>query len=245
MSQIQISKLNYTYSDGIAALKDIDLNLKQDSKTALVGPNGAGKTSLLLAIVGLIKTEGEILIGNTQLTPESVIDLRKGMSFVFQNPDELLFMPTVLEDVCFGLDTLGLTEKQIELRARKALEQVQLSEFEQRSAHHLSYGERRKVCLATSLARQSTLVIFDEPTRELDPHGRRNFINLFLKMAGTLILATHDLELVLETCDQMILIDGGQIIKMGNPKSILIDKELMEHHRLEVPHSLTHHPHSH
>jgi len=245
MSKIQISNLTYKYSDGVAALDEVNLTLDHGSKTALVGPNGAGKTSLLMSISGLIQTQGDIKIDGVSISKESLSDLRKDMSFVFQNPDEMLFMPTVLEDVCFGLDTLGLSEAQAKTRAREALEQVSLGGFDERSAHHLSYGERRGVCLATSIARRSALTIFDEPTRELDPFGRRNFINLFLQMAGTLILATHDLELVLETCEQMILIDGGSVIQQGDPKTILMDQELMEQHRLEVPHSLTRHPHSH
>ncbi len=245
MSHIQVNQLAYAYSDGIQALKAIDFYLESGSKTALVGPNGAGKTSLLLALAGLIETEGNIALDGVQLSPKTAADLRLKMSFVFQNPDEMLFMPTVLEDVCFGLDTLGLTQTEVKDRAREALTQVSLEGFEQRSAHHLSYGERRKVCLATALARQSSFTLLDEPTRELDPQGRRTFINLFSDMPGTLLLATHDLELVLETCEQMILLDGGQIIIQGKPQEILADKSLMEQHKLEVPHSLTRHPHSH
>ncbi|MEA3285754.1 MAG: ABC transporter ATP-binding protein, partial [Candidatus Marinimicrobia bacterium] len=213
MSRIQISKLTFTHSDGIQALQEIDLELNSGSRTAVVGPNGAGKTSLLMAIAGLIKVNGEIQIEDTLLSSSTVEELRKNMSFVFQNPDEMLFMPTVMEDVCFGLDSLGLNEAQAKTRAHEALEQVSLIGFEHRSAHHLSYGERRKVCLAICLARRSPLTLFDEPSRELDPQGRRNFINMFREWGGTLILATHDLELVLETCEQMILIDDGQIIK--------------------------------
>ncbi len=245
MSQIQTEKLSFTYSDGTLALREIDLDLKSGSKTALVGPNGAGKTSLLLGLAGLIKTQGEIQIENTLSSPETIDELRKKMSFVFQNPDEMLFMPTVIEDVCFGLDSLGLNEEEILTRAHNAMDKVMLSGYDHRSAHHLSYGERRKVCLATCLARKSSITFFDEPTRELDPQGRRTFIDLFRQMDGTLLLATHDLELVLETCAEMILIDRGKIIKQGNPKNILAAKKLMQTHRLEVPHSLMRHPHSH
>ena len=245
MSQIQIKQLSYTYHDGFPALTGIDLELGAESRTALVGPNGAGKTSLLLAITGLIKGTGIVRIGDTQLSPENNHSLRKQMSFVFQNPDEMLFMPTVIEDVCFGLDTLGLDDDAALERAREALARVSLEGFEDRSAHHLSYGERRKVCIATALARRSPINLFDEPTRELDPYGRRNFINLFNQMPGTLILATHDLELVLETCGQMILLDQGRVIKGGDPEAILGDSELMKRHKLEVPHSLTRHLHSH
>ncbi len=245
MSRIQTRNLSYSYSAGIQALQEVELDLSSGSRTALVGPNGAGKTSLLLALAGLIRVSGEIQINGTLLSPDSVDDLRKTMSLVFQNPDDMLFMPTVIEDVCFGLETLGLNEQQILERGQEALAQVELEGYENRSAHHLSYGERRKVCLATCLARRSSLVLFDEPSRELDPHGRRNFIDLFQQMTGTLVLATHDLELVLETCAQMVLIDGGQVVIVGKPKAILVDQKLMEHHRLEVPHSLSRHPHVH
>jgi len=245
MSQLSVKGLSFTYSDGVPALQNIGFQLKTGSRTALIGPNGAGKTSLLLAIAGLLQTQGEILINDTPLTAKNADSLREHMSFVFQNPDEMLFMPTVIEDVCFGLDTLGLDDKMALERGQAALSQVSLEGYEQRSAHHLSYGERRKVCIATALARRSDITLFDEPTRELDPYGRRNFINLFHKMTGTMILATHDLELVLETCTQMILLDEGQIITMGKPADILGNLQLMENHKLEVPHSLTQHPHSH
>ncbi len=245
MNHLSVRGLSYNYSDGIPALNDLEFQLEKGSKTALVGPNGAGKTSLLLAIAGLIRTQGEILINDTPLSAKNTDRLREQMSFVFQNPDDMLFMPTVIEDVCFGLDTLGLDKTMALERGRAALAQVSLDGFEQRSAHHLSYGERRKVCIATALARRSDITLFDEPTRELDPYGRRNFIKLFDKMEGILILATHDLELVLETCTQMILLDEGQIITMGEPIDILGNLQLMENHKLEVPHSLTRHPHSH
>ncbi len=245
MSQIHLKNLSFNYSDGTRALDGIDLELLKDTKTALVGPNGAGKTSLLLAMAGLINVQGEVWIDHIQMQESSASELRKKMSYIFQNPDEMLFMPTVIEDVSFGLDALGLNKIEIQDRAQEALEMVSLTGFEHRSAHHLSYGERRKVCLATSLARLSSLTLFDEPSRELDPYSRRIFINLFNDMTGTRLLATHDLELVLETCDNMILLDQGRIITQGNPREILMDKSLMEQHRLEVPHSLMKHPHAH
>lgn len=245
MSNISIVNMNFVYGDGTPALHNIDLNFDSSQSTALVGPNGAGKTSLLMAVAGLIDTDGEILINDTQLSKDSIESLREEMSFVFQNPDEMLFMPTVEEDVIFGLDTLGLSEDQALERTKEALSMVSLSGYEQRSAHHLSYGERRKVCLATALARRSSITLFDEPTRELDPQGRRNFIRLFNEMEGTLVLATHDLELVLETCPQMVLLDGGKVVITGKPREILADQELMKAHKLEVPHSLTQHPHTH
>ena len=245
MSQLSLHDLSFSYSDGTPALQQVALNLESGTRTALVGPNGAGKTSLLLAVAGLIHFTGRVQIDGTSMTDQSQQDLRKGMSFVFQNPDEMLFMPTVLEDVCFGLDTLGLVGEAIQERARQALEAVSLAGFEQRSAQHLSYGERRRVTLATALARRSSLTLFDEPTRELDPYGRRNFIQLFQSLPGTLVLASHDLELVLETCSAMVLLDKGRIVAQGVPRQLLADKDLMTAHRLEVPHSLIRHPHAH
>lgn len=242
MSEIKLTNLSFEYGDGIRALDGVTLQFKRHSATALVGPNGAGKTSLLMAISGLIRTQGEVLVDDQILNDQSIERLRRSMSFVFQNPDDMLFMPTVHEDVLFGLDTLGLDQAQAERRAAEALALVSLAGYERRSSHHLSYGERRRVCLATALARKSEIILFDEPTRELDPHGRRNFIDLFNKMEGTLLLATHDLELVLETCPHMVLLDGGSVIATGNPHKILEDSTLMESHRLEVPHSLTPHP---
>ncbi len=245
MSKVELKQIRYSYSDGIQALDNIDLTIDSGSRIALVGPNGAGKTSLLLALANLIDVQGSVRIDGTLMSAETAASLRNKMSYVFQNPDEMLFMPTVIEDVCFGLDALGLAQEEIMDRALASLDRVSLSGFDSRSSHHLSYGERRRVCLATCLARKSSLTVFDEPTRELDPHGRRQFIDLFKKMEGTLLLATHDLELVLETCDELVLIDNGAVISRGKPAEILADKELMEAHRLEVPHSLMQHPHAH
>ena len=245
MSEIKIDQLSISYADGTQALEKVDLLIPNHSRTAIVGPNGAGKTSLFQALSGLIDFEGDILFNDTQMSPSSAESLRKTMSYVFQNPDEMLFMPTVIEDVCFGLETLGIDDQSIHQRGTAALERVALNGFEHRSAHHLSYGERRRVCLAIALARESDLILFDEPTRELDPHGRRNFIDLFHTLDATTLLATHDLELVLETCDDMVLLDGGKLISQGNPRVLLSDPQLMTAHRLEVPHSLMGHPHAH
>ena len=245
MSRIDIKDLSFEYGDGTPAFHEIELHFAHNSRTALVGPNGAGKTSLLMAIAGLITATGEIRIADRVLDKDSKESLRKQMSFVFQNPDEMLFMPTVLEDVSFGLDTLGLSEEHARNRTVEALGMVGLNGYENRSSHHLSYGERRKVCLATALARRSAITLFDEPSRELDPQGRRTFIELFKEMKGTLLLASHDLELVLETCDHMVLLDAGSVIITGDPRLILSDQHLMEAHKLEVPHSLTSHPHTH
>ncbi|MCF7905163.1 MAG: energy-coupling factor ABC transporter ATP-binding protein, partial [Candidatus Marinimicrobia bacterium] len=211
MSRIRVVDMSYNYGDGTPALNRVNLDFDPTHHTALVGPNGAGKTSLLMALAGLIDAEGEVLINEIHLENKTKEKLRTEMSFVFQNPDDMLFMPTVEEDVAFGLDTLGLTDSQVREHTAEALSKVSLSGFEQRSAHHLSYGERRKVCLATALARQTSITLFDEPTRELDPQGRRNFIKLFNEMEGILILATHDLELVLETCSKMVLLDEGNV----------------------------------
>lgn len=245
MSQLTLHQVNFRYGDGRSALRSIEVNIASGSHTALVGPNGAGKTSFLLAAAGLINYDGDVLIDGLGYSKKTKQEIRKNVSFVFQNPDEMLFMPTVIEDVCFGLDSLGLTDAEALAQAQEALDAVSLSAFAERSAHHLSYGERRRVTLATALARKSTLTLLDEPTRELDPYGRRQFIDLFHAMEGTLILATHDLELVLETCDDMLLMDQGEIINRGDPRELLADEALMTQHRLEVPHSLIQHPHAH
>jgi cobalt/nickel transport system ATP-binding protein len=232
---IKVSNINYSYSKEIIVLKNISFTLDKDNTMGIIGPNGAGKTTLLYALSGLIDTGGSIIIDGETLTKKTIKSIRKKTSFVFQNPDDQLFMPTVYEDISFGLDKLGFSNNDVDNIVKNVLKKVEMQGFEDRSAHHLSLGQKKRICLASALARNSKLMYFDEPTNELDPQSRREFIKLIKEITTTKIIVSHDLNLILEICDTVMVINNQEIKDLGECKTILSDKNLMESNRLEVP----------
>ena len=238
MKAFEVSHLNYTYPSGRVVLSHISFSLEENRTLGLIGPNGAGKTTLLLSLCGLMEFTGKVSIFGEPMTLKNARQVRSRIGFVFQNPDDQLFMPTVQEDIAFGLKELGCIAEEVTARVRHSLSAVGLEDFEDRSAHHCSFGEKRKITLAAALARHSDLLIFDEPTRELDPGGRREFMTMMKEIPATKIIATHDLDLVLELCTDVLVINGGQIIARGEPLDLLSNQKLMESNRLEVPYRL-------
>jgi len=235
---INLKNINYSYPDGMKALKQVNFNIKENETLTIIGPNGAGKTTLLLSICGVIQVDGIIEIFNEKLTKKNVRNLRKNIGFVFQDPDDQLFMPTVYEDVAFGPENLGFMKDDIKILVCDALDHVGLKGFENRESHHLSFGEKKKVSFATILAMDPKIIILDEPTSNLDPYSRREFIKLLKKTKATKIIATHDLEMVLELSDRTVLINKGKIISEGITHEILSNKDLMENNYLEIPLSI-------
>jgi len=235
---IKIRSLSYTYPDGTRALKGIDFEAEEGERVALIGPNGAGKTTLLLHLNGLLRGEGEIEIAGIPLEDGRLGEIRKIVGLVFQDPDDQLFMPRVFDDVAFGPLNLGLPESEVHERVREALRFVGLEGFEERAPHRLSFGERKRIALATVLAMRPQILALDEPTSNLDPRSRRELIGLLKGLSRTLIIATHDLELALELCRRAILLDGGRVIADGPARELLADERLMVAHGLEVPLSL-------
>ncbi len=232
---ISVSNLSYGYSSQTLVLKEITFTLAQNRSMGIIGPNGAGKTTLLYALSGLINVEGSVQIDGMALNKKSKELIRKKISFVFQNPDDQLFMPTVYEDIAFGLDQLGFTTEEIEQQVQDVLIQVNMAGYETKNAHHLSLGQKKRICLAAALARRSSLMLFDEPTNELDPHGRREFIRQLKNITASKIIASHDLNLILEICDEVLLLNKQQIIAHDRTDAILGNEPLMEANMMEVP----------
>ncbi len=247
MSQpvVEIRNLNFAYPDGTEALKNISLSIGPGEAVALVGANGAGKSTLLLHLNGYLRpTSGEILIGGTRLTRETAAAVRRAVGMVFQDPDDQLFMPTVGEDVAFGPLNAGLPPDEIERRVASALERVGKSHLENRPPYKLSAGEKRAVAIATVLALSPDVLVMDEPSSNLDPRGRRRLIEQLRSFEHTRIIATHDLELVVEVCSRVVVLDGGSVVAEGPATTLLNDEALMLAHGLERPHILRHlHPH--
>jgi len=234
---IEVRNLSYRYPDGREALRDVSFTVAEGECVGLIGPNGAGKSTLLLHLNGILP-DGPApvrIFGETGLAAR-----RRAVGLLFQDPDDQLFCPTILEDVAFGPDQLGLGREVV----REALAQVGLTGFESRSPHHLSHGEKRRVCLAGVLACRPRVLALDEPTSDLDPRGRRELKSFLRELPVTKLIATHDLEMVVELCGRTILLDRGQIIRDGPTLELLNDEELMMAHGLERPHILRHwHPH--
>lgn len=236
---VQLKGLGYAYPDGILALDGIDLVVQPGERVALIGPNGAGKTTLMLHLNGLTSpTSGSVEIDGTPISEANLDEIRQRVGLVFQDPDDQLFMPTVFGDVAFGPRNLGVNGDEIERRVRGALRHVGMAGSEERPPHHLSFGQRQRVALATVLAMGPRVLALDEPTSNLDPRGRRALINLLADLDATLLVATHDLELALELCERSVLLDGGRLIADGPTREIVSDDRLTTEHGLEIPPSL-------
>jgi cobalt transport protein ATP-binding subunit len=248
MDAIDITHLTYRYQDGTEALRDISFRVAPGECVALLGPNGSGKSTLLLHLNGIlpekISSASAIKIFGQAVEPQNLERIRREVGLVFQDPDDQLFCPTVSEDVAFGPQQLGLADGEVAWRVQKTLAQCGLAGFEPRATHHLSHGEKRRVCLAGVLACEPKILVLDEPTSDLDPRGRREFKALLREIPATKLIATHDLELAVELCPRTIILDRGVVVADGRTMALLADETLMLAHGLEKPHILHHlHPH--
>jgi cobalt/nickel transport system ATP-binding protein len=245
---IEIQNLRYRYHDGTEALRGVSFRIAPGECVGLLGPNGSGKSTLLLHLNGILPdapgTDGAVRIDGELISRQNLEAIRRQVGLVFQDPDDQLFCPTVGEDIAFGPQQLGLPGPEVERRVGKALVEVGLPDFGHRATHHLSHGEKRRVCLAGVLACEPSILVFDEPTSDLDPRGRREFKALLRQLPATKLIATHDLEMVVELCSRSIVLDGGEVVADGNTRDLLSNELLMLAHGLEKPHILSHrHPH--
>jgi cobalt/nickel transport system ATP-binding protein len=240
---VDVNRVSYQYPDGPWALSEITFQLRPGESVAIVGPNGAGKTTLFLALCGILTPQqGCMRVADLDLSKSHDRKLwptRAGI--IFQNSDDQIFNTTVLDDVAFGPLNLGLTPDEVKQRVRESLRQVGLEGYEQRTPFHLSGGEKRRVAIAGVLAMRPQALLLDEPSMFLDPRGRRELIKLLRSLPVTKLIASHDLELIRETCDRTMVLDHGRLMADGPTGKILGDRDLMEAHGLEVPHSLSHH----
>lgn len=242
---LRASGVTYHYPEGCAALVDVSFQIRPGEVVGLVGPNGAGKSTLLLHLNGLLPGPGAVVasgsleVAGLGLSQPNLATIRRKVGLVFQDPDDQLFCPTVLDDVAFGPRNLGQGVAEANATAKAALAAAGLDEsFAGRVPHRLSVGERKRVCLAGVLACRPELLALDEPTSNLDPRGRRQLLDLLRRLPLAMLIATHDLEMVLELCGRVLVLDEGRLFADGPTRAILADEALMATHGLEVPLSL-------
>jgi cobalt/nickel transport system ATP-binding protein len=225
---IEINHLSYDYPDGTPALRDIDLVVYRNESIAILGPNGAGKSTLLYHLNGTLIGDGKVTILGLPIEKKNLKEIRKRVGLVFQNPEDQLFCPTVFDDVAFGPLNMGLGEERVRHRVEKALEMVGLKGFEGRSVHHLSEGEKKRVALATVLAMDSEILVFDEPTDNLDPTGSRTLIERIRLIPQTKVIVTHHLSVVVDLCERAVLLRGGRKAEDLPIRELLKNRDLLE-----------------
>ncbi|MBI5450195.1 MAG: ABC transporter ATP-binding protein [Gammaproteobacteria bacterium] len=239
---IDVQDIHFSYPDGLQVLKGLSCSILEGEKVALIGPNGAGKSTFMSHLNGVqLPTSGRISVDGIEISKKSLKDVRRRVGIVFQDPDDQLFCPTVFDDVAFGPLNLGLPRDEIEARVTESLQIVGLEGFEQRSSFHLSFGERKRLALATVLSYRPNVLVFDEPSTNMDPLNRRKLITWLKNSDKTILLCTHDLDIALEVCDRCLVLADGRIIADGPSKDILYDRELLERNKLELPLALMTH----
>ena len=233
---VVVRDLSFAYPDGHEALSGLSVSVPAGERVALLGPNGAGKTTFALHLNGIHRADrGSISIGGLQLDDRTVGDIRRRVGLVFQDADDQLFMPSVREDVAFGPANLGLRGQELAAVVDRALDAVGARALADRPPHHLSGGERRRVALATVLAMDPDVLVFDEPTAGLDPAAHRELVALLRDLEQTLLLITHDLPFALELCPRSVVLDGGRVVADGATVDLLENEELLAQHRLALP----------
>ncbi|MFE3200794.1 energy-coupling factor ABC transporter ATP-binding protein [Embleya sp. NPDC055664] len=233
---LAVRGLAYAYPDGHQALFGVDLTIAPGERVALLGPNGAGKTTLVLHLNGILTAgAGTVEVAGLPVAKEHLREIRRRVGIVFQDPDDQLFMPTVREDVAFGPANLGLRGAALEERVRHALDRVGMADFADRPPHHLSYGQRRRVAVATVLAMEPEILVLDEPSSNLDPASRRELADVLRSLDVTVLMVTHDLPYALELCPRSAVLAGGVVVADGDTRDLLLDRDLMAAHRLELP----------
>ena len=239
---IEIHDLSYSYPDGHRALCGITLKIEAGERVAILGPNGAGKSTLCLQLNGILEPTGGSVsvcglhVGGSGYRARDIKEVRRRVGVVFQDPDDMLFMPTVEADVAFGPSNLNLPEEEIRARLVRALAAVGMEGMGDRSPHHLSFGQKKRAATAAVLSMDPEVLVLDEPSSSLDPRGRREFGELLAGLTQTIIMTTHDLPYAHEICGRAVILDSGRVAADGPTDEILGDADLLAAHDLELPH---------
>jgi cobalt/nickel transport system ATP-binding protein len=233
---LEVDGVAFAYPDGHQALYGVSLRVQPGERVALLGPNGAGKTTLVLQLNGvLLPGAGQVAVAGLPVAARHLKEIRRRVGIVFQDPDDQLFMPTVAEDVAFGPANLGLRGAELETRVKGALAAVGMEGHADRPPHHLSFGQRRRVAVATVLAMEPEVLVLDEPSSNLDPASRRELAEIVTRLDVTILMVTHDLPYALQLCPRALIMNAGTITADGPTAELLADAELLAANRLELP----------
>ena len=233
---VEAKNLYCRYPDGHQALEDVSFRIEHGEAVAVIGANGAGKSTLMHHLNGtLVPTSGSVRVGDVPVLPSTLRDVRRTVGRVFQDADDQLFMPTVGEDVAFGPANMGLPSEDVERRVHEALETVGALHLLERPPYRLSGGEKRMVSIATVLAMQPDILVMDEPTNHLDARARRNCIALLRSFKHARIIVSHDLDMVMDVCNRIIVLNQGRLVADDTPQTIFSNAALLEECHLELP----------
>jgi cobalt/nickel transport system ATP-binding protein len=233
---LDVQGLAFAYPDGHQALYGVNLHVHRGERVALLGPNGAGKTTLVLHLNGILDAgAGAVAVSGLPVTKDNLREIRRRVGIVFQDPDDQLFMPTVRDDVAFGPANLGIRGGELEKRVLEALDKVGMADYADRPPHHLSFGQRRRVAVATVLVMEPEILVLDEPSSNLDPASRRELAEILTGLDVTLLMVTHDLPYAFELCPRSVVLSDGVVVADGPTYDVLTDDALMAAHRLELP----------
>ena len=232
---IEFQHVSFAYEKNRPVLKDLSFTIGKGEAVGLIGANGAGKSTVMKLLLGLLEGVGSITVDGIEVNRKNLGEVRKKLGFVLQNSDNQMFMPTVYEDMIFGPLNYGLSREETEKRVDEVLETLGIPDLKHRYNHKISGGEKRMAAIATVLAMEPEAVLLDEPTSALDPYNRRIVINTIRQLPQTKLITSHDLDMILDTCERVILLSGGEIVADGAAEEILSNRELLEKHRMELP----------
>ena len=232
---LEFRNVSFSYEAGIPVIDDLSFSIHKGESVGLIGANGAGKSTIMKLMLGLLQGEGQIFVDSLPVEKKNLPVIRQKIGFVLQDSDNQMFMPTVYEDMIFGPLNYGLSKDEAKKRVDRVLRDLHLEELKHRHNHKLSGGEKRMAAIATILAMEPEMVVMDEPSTALDPCNRRTVINTINRLPQTKLIASHDLDMILDTCQRVILLSRGRIAADGDADTILRDKELLEANRMELP----------
>ena len=232
---LEFRNVSFSYEPGTPVLDNLSFHIRRGETVGLIGANGAGKSTIMKLMLGLLPAQGEILVEGMPVTKQNLSVIRQKIGFVLQDSDNQMFMPTVYEDMIFGPRNYGLTREEADARVDRVLKELGLESLKHRHNHKISGGEKRMAAIATILAMEPEMIVMDEPSTALDPVNRRTVISTINSRKETKLIASHDLDMILDTCQRVILLNHGRIVADGEAETILRDQALLEANRMELP----------
>ena len=232
---LEFRNVSFSYEPGTPVIDNLSFHIRKGETVGLIGANGAGKSTIMKLMLGLLPAQGEILVEGMPVTKQNLSVIRQKIGFVLQDSDNQMFMPTVYEDMIFGPRNYGLTREEADARVDRVLKELGLESLKHRHNHKISGGEKRMAAIATILAMEPEMIVMDEPSTALDPVNRRRVISTINSRKETKLIASHDLDMILDTCQRVILLNHGRIVADGEAETILRDQALLEANRMELP----------